>query len=700
MVVAPPGFGKTTLLVQWQAAEERPIAWLSVDDGDNDPAVFWAGVIASIDRVVPGFGGRVVPRPGRAGGPSGHAVVARILNELLALQQPVVLVLEDYHRITESGCHDGVALLLEHQPACLQVIISTRTDPRLPLARLRANGRLTELRAAELAFTVDEAEEVLTRTWGLELASELVAVLHARTEGWPAGMYLAYLSARGAADIDAFVTAFGGATRLVIDYLMEVVLDRQTEDLRSFLIETSILDGLSGSVCDAVTGRNDSASVLTQLERANLFVVAVDGGGHRFRYHQLFAQALGEALDRQPGDRRAELHRRAMAWFLGHEDISRAVRHAFAAGDLDVAATLIATHWIEAVNAGRPATVRGWLEAFPRAVVRADARLLLVTGWIAGWGGDAESGLRAISAAQGLGYQGELPDGSGTVGDGCSLLRGSFVWSDVTAMLAAARTAEARERERDSSWQALATLNLGRAQILYGQPEQAREVLLRAITVGLRAEQWITVADAHALLAQVSIAADDLDQAQPRVLHAIGMADRWGFADLPQVGFYYVISGSIKAARGEYEQADRLMTSGLAQLGRRGEILHVAYALLCLAPVRQALGALDEAGALIAEARMIIDGCPEPGVLRTRLVQTSEAVRAASRRTAGAGALTDRELKVLELLAGGSSEREAGATLFLSRNTIHSHTKAIYVKLGSSSREKAVTRARELGLIS
>jgi LuxR family maltose regulon positive regulatory protein len=313
VVVAPPGFGKTTLLVQWQACDERLFAWLSLDEGDNDPVAFWSCLVASIARVVPDFASTVVPALSSVGGLALDAVVARIVNELDALGQQIVVVLDDYHRITSRECHETLALFLERQPSAVQLVISARSDPPLPLARWRASGRLAELRAADLGFTDTEAAEALNRAWGLDLTAESVAVLHERTEGWPAGLYLACLSLRGASDPAAFVADFGGATRLVVDYLMEVVLEQQGDELRNFLLETSVLEGLCGSLCDAVTGRAGSAGVLARLEHENLFLLALDDRREWFRYHHLFAQALNEELGRRYSGRRPVLHQRAGA---------------------------------------------------------------------------------------------------------------------------------------------------------------------------------------------------------------------------------------------------------------------------------------------------------------------------------------------------------------------------------------------------
>ena len=699
VVVAPPGFGKTTVLLQWQLFSKGPFAWLSLDDGDNDPLVFWSCLVASIARVVPGFASSVVPSLSSVGGLALDAVVARILNELEALDQHIALVLDDYQLIRSRECHETLALFLERLPSTLQLIISTRSDPSLPMARWRANGRVSELRAADLAFTDTEAAEALNHAWGLDLSAESVAVLHQRTEGWPAGLYLACLSLRGSSDPAAFVADFGGGTRLVVDYLIEVVLEQQSDERGKFLLETSVLEGLCGSLCDAVTGRNDSASVLSRLEHENLFLVALDDRREWFRYHHLFAEALNEELGRRYRERRPMLHRQAGAWFEDRGDVGQAIRHAFAGGDFDAAARLVATHWFELVNLGRLATVCGWVETFPRPIVDADARLLLVEGWISGFQGDGEGGLHALSAARRVGYEGKLPDGSGTVEEGAALIRATFPWSDVGAMLSAARSAHARERERESVWEAVAALDLGWALILAGESAEAREPLMRAVALASRSEQWVAAGDARSLLAEASVAVGDLGPAEAWIADALEMATRYGFADLPSVGSYHVTAGTIHARRGDYEEADRLISVGLEQMRGLWEPLHVAQALLSLASVRQALGARAEARAMIAEARALIEACHDPGILSERLKRATRALVPAYRRADQGTKLTEREVEVLRVLAAGATEREAAASLYVSHSTIHFHTKSIYFKLGCSSRAQAVARARQLGLI-
>jgi LuxR family maltose regulon positive regulatory protein len=699
VIVAPPGFGKTTLLAQWDASDQRPFAWLSLDEGENDPLVFWSHIVASVRRVDPDFGSTVEPALNSMGGFALDAVVARILNELDALDQPIVLVLDDYQRISSRACHETLGLFLERLPPPIQLIISTRSDPPLPLGRLRASGQLTELRGADLAFTEVETSETMNGAWGLGLSARSIALLHERTEGWPACLYLASLSLRGASDPADFIATFSGATRVVIDYLMEVVFEQQSEEVRRFLMETSVLERMCGSLCDAVTGGTDSADLLAELEHENLFVIPLDDRRDWFRFHHLFAQALNEELGRLDGAKRLMLHRRAGAWFEARGEVPQAIEHAFAGDDLDSAATLVATSSGLHLNQGRLTTVAGWLEMFPRPIIEADARLLLVEGWIAGLQGDAEGGLRALSEARSASHGEEQPDGSGTVEESATLIRATFPWSDVGAMLSAARAADTRQRERDSIWQALAALNLGWALILAGELEGAQEPLVRAVAFAPSGEQWLAAGDARMLLAEVSLAADDVGEAEAWIREAFEVATEHGFVDLPHVGYYHVVAGMIHARTGELEEADRFMSDGLRQMRGGWEPIHVAHALLALAPVRRALGAPQEARAMIEEARAVIEASPDAGILTERLEQAARTLVPAYRRADQDTGLTERELEVLRVLAAGSTEREAAVTLFVARSTIHSHTKSIYFKLGCSSRGEALVRAHELGLI-
>ncbi|HBY95797.1 MAG TPA: helix-turn-helix transcriptional regulator, partial [Chloroflexi bacterium] len=377
LVSTPAGFGKTTLLAGWARSTARPVAWLSLDGDDNDPARFWRYIVAAVDRVHPGIGKQALSLLNASAQPTPKAVVTALVNELAAHSGELVLVLDDYHLIESHAIHASLAFLLEHLSPGMHVVISSRSDPPIPLARFRARGQLAELRAADLRFTVEEAAALLRRVWGLHLPEESIAALEERTEGWVTGLQLAALSLRGASDPARFIQGFRGSHRYILDYLTEEALEQQPGDVRSFLLETSVLEQLSGPLCDVLTGRRDSQEMLERLERANLFLVPLDEQRHWYRYHHLFADLLLARLQSADPDRVPELHRKAAAWYAEYELIGDAVRHALAAGEAVWAARLVEQHVEEILRRGEGETLRGWLAALPQEVVRSRPRLAL-----------------------------------------------------------------------------------------------------------------------------------------------------------------------------------------------------------------------------------------------------------------------------------------------------------------------------------
>jgi LuxR family maltose regulon positive regulatory protein len=375
LVSAPAGFGKTTLLTEWLAAGpaapagERLAAWLSLDRGDNDPASFWTYLIAALRTVASGVGEGALaflqaPQP-----PPIETVLTALLNELGATAAEVVLVLDDYHVIDARDVQDGMAFLLDHLPPWLHVVIASRADPALPLARWRARGELVEVRAADLRFTPDEAAAYLNEMMGLQLTARDVAALEGRTEGWIAALQLAALSMQGRDDVAGFIAGFAGDDRYVVDYLAEEVLQRQPERVQAFLLQTSILGRLSGPLCDAVTGQGGGKAMLAALERGNLFLVPLDDRRRWYRYHRLFADVLqARLLDEQPGQV-PDLHRRASAWYQQNGEPSAAISHALAAEDFGRAADLVELAIPAMRRTRQEATVRGWLEVLPLGVL-------------------------------------------------------------------------------------------------------------------------------------------------------------------------------------------------------------------------------------------------------------------------------------------------------------------------------------------
>ena len=372
LVSAPAGFGKTTLLAEWLAAapaKGRSVAWLSLDQRDNDPALFWTYLVAALKTAAPGVGAGALslPQPPQ---PPNEADLGALLNDLDAISNDVVLVLDDYHVIDAREVQDGMAFLLEHLPPQIHLVIGSRADPRLPLARLRGRGELVEIRAADLRFTPGEAAAYLNEVMGLTLTAADVAALEGRTEGWIAALQLAALSLQGREDTAAFIAGFAGDDRYIVDYLAEEVLQRQPGAVQQFLLQTSILDRLSGPLCDAVTGQDGGKAMLAALERGNLFLVPLDDRRRWFRYHQLFADVLqARLLDERP-DGVPDLHRRASGWYEQNGEPPEAIRHALAARDFERAADLVELAIPAMRRSRQEVAVRGWLELLPDEVVR------------------------------------------------------------------------------------------------------------------------------------------------------------------------------------------------------------------------------------------------------------------------------------------------------------------------------------------
>ena len=366
LVSAPAGFGKSTLLAEWlsgDAHDDRSTAWLSLDASDNDPALFWSYVIAAVRTVLPDVGQGALSLL-RSAQPL-QAVVASLLNDLAGLAGEVVIVLDDYHLVGATELHESMTFLLEHLPPQVHLVLAGRADPPLPLARLRAQGDLLEIRAADLRFTADEATAYLNESMGLHLTANDVDALEARTEGWIAALQLAALSMEGRNDTSGFIASFAGDDRFVVDYLAEEVLGRQPDEIRNFLLHTSLLDRFTGDLCEAVTGDSGGRTMLERLDRANLFLVPLDDRRLWYRYHHLFADVLrARLLDEEP-ERLDELHRRASAWYEASGDQPEAIAHAMSGHDVERAARLIELAAPAMFRTRQEATARRWLTALP-----------------------------------------------------------------------------------------------------------------------------------------------------------------------------------------------------------------------------------------------------------------------------------------------------------------------------------------------
>src|SRR5690242_1821345 len=460
LVCAPAGFGKTALLADWARDSGQPVAWLGLDAADSDPARFWRYAVAALEGARPELAGRVGPPPPG----SVEGLVAALINELAAYPAPegVLLVLDAYHRVDSGPVHGSVAFLRENLPPGLRVVASGGADPPLPLARLRARGQLAELRTAGLRFTAEEAAALLTEAAGPGLPGTAVSALTTRTEGWAAGLQLAGLSLRGHADPAGFAAAFSGSHRFVLDYLADEVLDGQPAQVRTFLLETSVLERLSGELCDAVTGQPGSQAMLAAVERAGLFLIPLDEVRGWWRYHHLFADLLRARLQAEQPGREPALHRAAAAWCEEHDLADDAVRHALAAGDPAWAARLVERYVETLLGRSEGTTLRRWLAALPAESVRMRPRLCLAQAYGAAQGFQLEA-LEALldDAERALAVSGDEPyhDPAGrpasvlaNVPAGIAFLRASLARLRGDAALAVSHNRQALAHLGEDEW--------------------------------------------------------------------------------------------------------------------------------------------------------------------------------------------------------------------------------------------------------
>jgi ATP/maltotriose-dependent transcriptional regulator MalT len=703
---APAGFGKTTLLAQWCAtgSEERAFAWVSLDAADNDPVRFWTCAIDALESIEPGTGARAREALRASSAALQDAALPLLVNDLAGLDRPVVLVLDDYHLIRDKQVHASIDYLLAHLPDGVRLAIATRSDPPLPLGRLRARGELTELRAADLRLSGAQAAGLLRAALGVELDPADIARLVSRTEGWPAGLYLAALSLRGRADTAALIGSFAGDDRHIVDYLSTEVLAGQPHEVRAFLVRTAILGRLCGPLCDAVTGGRDSAALLERIERDNLFLVPLDTTREWYRYHHLFGELLRHELRRSHPECAPELHRRAHEWYRGEGAIPEAIEHAAAAGDFEDAAELVAAHWNDWFNRGHLETVDGWLTALPPETVEADPRLSLARAWLAldhGRVGEADRWIASAETSLASG----VPDVWGpAVRADAAVLRSthSFKAGDLGKAQAAARDVLALGADAPFP-EFVAHCMLGVTSFWRGDHGQASGSLECALELAERDRNELGQSYALGYLALARMELGSPGDAEGLAGRAIQLSEAGGFAEhfVAMVG--HLARGRLEERRGELEPAERTLDRALALARRGAGALELGSALIVLAQVRQARADRDGTAALLGEARATLEGCPDPGSVGRSLEAAERALRAPSRaapRTLGGrDELTDREIAVLRLLDGELSRREIADALYVSLDTVKTHIRGIYRKLGAGSREEAVAGARQRGLI-
>ncbi len=705
LVDAPAGFGKTTLVAQWRvsAAEDRAFAWISLDQGDDDPGRLWWQVVRALQRACPGLGGDELSRALRAQLPDIAGTVLPILvNELAALSAPVVLVLDGYHLVKDRGCHDQLAFLLLHLPPSAEIVLITRADPPLPLARLRAGGEMLEFRAPELRFAPAEAALLVRNVAAVELSEPDLAELVDRTEGWPAGLYLAALALRAQPSPSTFIRQFTGDNRFIVDFLAEEVLSRQPDQVREFLARTAILGRFCASLCDAVAGSSNAAEIIEILDRENLFVVPLDENRRWYRYHQLFAQVLRSELARTEPAIVPALHERASTWYRQSGSADDAIGHALAGGDVAGTIDLIAHHWYSYVDSGRVATVAGWMSSLGDDAIALSPLAAHCATWAAALTADRESLRRWLPVVAAGEYPGQLPDGMPSLQFSAALVRATFGFDGIRPMREAAAAAVVLEGDPSSSWYAVARTALAAALYFSGELEpaaaQAEEALLGNAAIA------VVRMLALAIMVLIAIEQGQLGEAEElaRSAREIVAGGEAGLSEAPMNSLGYAAAGAVFAAQGRLQEARRELEDALRP-GRRWSGISpwpTVEILLRLAPVLLDLG--DRSGALASldEARQLLAAWPDGSeTLWTRLVRLDRLLAGQLRAASLADPLTEREVAVLRLLRGTLSLREIGQELHLSQNTIKTHVQAIYRKLGVSARPDAIEKGRQADLL-
>ncbi len=702
-VVAPAGYGKTTLLRQWAGRERRRVAWVSLDEGDNDPTVFLTYIATALDRIerIDPDVFQLLASPGTS---TWSSVIPRLGAALPSMTEPIVLVLDDVHELHNPECADAIASLAADLPPRSQLALASRTEPPVPLARLRARGHLFEVGAGELALGEREAAELLQRA-GVELPASQVAELVRTTEGWPTGIYLAarsFLAEGAAADADAGSgIEFAGDDRFVADYLRSELLARLAPTEERFLVQTSVLERMSGPLCDAVLDVTGSADVLEQLERSNLFVVPLDRRRRWYRYHNLFRDLLRSELDRREPDAAPALCRRAAAWFEAHGQPEFAIEYAHAGGDTERVARLLEVHALRVYYSGRAATLERWFSWFEDEGLLEHYPAIAVFGaWVHALAGrDHEAGRWADSAARGH-VERPMSDGSPSLEPWLAMLHAALCRDGVDRMLEDSLRSVGL-LPSTSLWRATSIFLLAIADLLRGDVDEADRQMAESVKVAEASGATVTAAVALAERAVIAGVRGDWATAEDLIERARILVQEARLEEDAGSALYYAVAARLALRRGDVDRAR-------AEIGRAQRLrpqLSAALPYLSV-QVRLELGrahlALGDAGGtrtLLVEIDGILRQRPDLGVLNDQVRELHRSAEAMRGGTPGASTLTAAELRLLPYLPTHLSFREIAQRLYVSPNTVKTQAISVYGKLGASSRSEAIRRAVESGLL-
>jgi LuxR family maltose regulon positive regulatory protein len=701
VVAAATGFGKTSTLTEWASGSPARFAWVSLDPGDDDPMRFWSYVVAAVEGTAPELPGTAGRRL-RGAGSIADEVLPVLVNELTSLSEPLVLVLDDYHSIEDEEIHAGVQYLLERLGPQVHVVLAAWTVPPLRLGRLRARGELNEYRADELRFSEAEVAALLR---DLHLAPEELAAVYRRTEGWVAGLNLVALSLRETGDRAAFLAGMPVDDRFLVDYLWDEVVARQPPGTRDFLMRSAVLERLSSELCDAVLERPDSAEMLLELERSNLFVIPLDYERRWFRYHAMFRAMLLRQLERFDPAGVPELHRRASAWYAARGDVHGTIEHAISAGDAHVAAATLRRSWLDLYSDGKANEAIGWIDRLPPETLAEFPDLALARAGVSRAMGRPQEEVepwleRVEQAARETADRRERAELMAGVACQRSMLR--LGQCDVGEAVRLARAAVAMrpdgspEAPSDSYFLALCLFWTGAGR----EAETRLREYLDTVPPG---ELDVRRVYAMALLAIANAQRGELDVAERLVEGAVSTTEARGQTEHPPTQVVYVALGMVLLARGDVEGAEDWLEHA-ATLARRGaDRIEIAHATVWLGRSRVRAGDVGGAAEALDATRAALAGALVPALVG--LVETLEAelreapAPAAPDPGADGEPLSPEELNVLELLPTGLTYREIAERLALPLETVRADGRRVRRKLGAVTRGEAVTAARRLELI-
>jgi LuxR family transcriptional regulator, maltose regulon positive regulatory protein len=700
-LVAPPGYGKTTLLAQWAEQDPRPLVWLSVDQYDNDPARLLTYLAVALDRVEPidpaVFGALAAPDTSVVA-----TVVPRLGATLAAAAHPLVVVLDDIQLLHDQQCLDALEMLVNCLGDGSQLMVAGRGEPLLPIARLRAEGRVAELGPEVLAMDHHEAAALL-RAAEVELRDADIAELVERTEGWPAALYLAALSLQATGTKGGAAAALAGDDRLLAAYLQPVLLSRLSAGTVRFLTRTAVLDRLSGPLCDATLDTTGSAQVLERLEQSNLLVVPLDRHREWYRYHHLFRELLRAELERNEPELVAELILRAAAWCERHGLPEATMDYAMQAGDPEDVAGLVVRLAFPVYYGGRLATLQRWFDWFDdHQLLERHPAVAVLGAWFQALVGRAAAAERWADAAERGAFQeaGPLPDGTASIDGWLALLRAVMCRDGVERLRADAELA-CRLVPMGSRLRAPAVLLLGISHLLVGDLDGADRLLARAVEVAEDTKATDTAAIALAERALVAIDRGEWDKAEPLVEQARSLLHQAHLDDYVTNALLYAVAARLAAHQGEVARA----RDDLAHAQRLRPQLTVALPINAvqarLELVKAYLALTDVAGArtVLREVDELLRRRPHLGVLGRQADQLHARVEAMRADVLGASSLTAAELRLLPLLATHLTFREIGERLHVSPHTVKTQAMSIYRKLGVSSRNQAIQHTQQLGLL-